>query len=121
MRSVIARLMMGFVVLWSACVFGADGVELVSPPTPFAVVLIDRATERALGEFPYDRAVYARGIEALGRARVRGVVLKFFIDRAKTAEGDAALAEAMRKMKLVLQARLDAAEARPNALPERFF
>jgi adenylate cyclase len=90
------------------------------PPPAFAVVFIDAETEKALGPFPYDRAVYAKGIEALGRAKARGVVLKFFIDRPKSAEGDAALAAAMTKVKVILQARLDAEEVRPNPLAERF-
>jgi CHASE2 domain-containing sensor protein len=85
------------------------------------VVFIDAATEKALGEFPYDRRIYARGIEVLARAGARGVVLKFFIDRPKSVEGDAALAEAMKKTKVILQARLDPDEPRPNPFPVHFY
>ena len=91
------------------------------PPKPFAVVFIDAATEQALGEFPYDRRVYARGIEALAKAGARGVVLKFFIDRPKSVEGDAALADAMTKTKVILQARLDPEEPKPNAMLDRLY
>jgi CHASE2 domain-containing sensor protein len=98
----------------------AAGKGAKQPPPGFAVVFIDAATEEALGVFPYDRSLYAKGIEALARAEVRGVVLKFFIDRPKTAEGDAALAAAMKRVKVVLQARMDDQEPRPNPLPTRF-
>jgi CHASE2 domain-containing sensor protein len=91
------------------------------PPKPFAVVFIDAATEQSLGEFPYDRRVYARGIEALAKAGARGVVLKFFIDRPKSVEGDAALADAMTQTKVILQARLDRDETKPNAMLDRFY
>ena len=50
----------------------------------------------------------------------RGVVLKLFIDQRKTAEGDRALAQAMKKTKVILQARLNDAEPEDNPLPERF-
>jgi CHASE2 domain-containing sensor protein len=107
-------------LVWTAPLFAADRSAPRLPPPAFAVVFIDAETERALGAFPYDRGVYAKAVEALGRAKARGVVLKFFIDRPKSAEGDAALAAAMTKVKVVLQARLDGEEARPNPLPERF-
>jgi CHASE2 domain-containing sensor protein len=107
-------------LVWTAPLFAADRSAPRLPPPAFAVVFIDADTENALRAFPYDRGVYAKGIEALGRAKARGVVLKFFIDRPKSAEGDAALAAAMTKVKMILQARLDGEEARPNPLPERF-
>ena len=52
-------------------------------PPPFAVVLIDRRTEEALGPFPYVRAIYAKTLESLSNSGARGVVLKFFIDQPK--------------------------------------
>lgn len=97
-----------------------DAPKPLVSPAPFAVVMIDEASEKELGPFPYDRAVYAKGIEALAQAKVRGVVLKFFIDRPKTAEGDAALPIALTKVKVILQARMDDDEAKANPLPERF-
>jgi hypothetical protein len=48
------------------------------------------------------------------------MVLKFFIDRAGTKEGDIALASAMRQTSVILQARLDDKEPHPNDLPNRF-
>src|SRR5436190_3757298 len=92
----------------------------IQPPTPFAVVFIDAKTEAALGAFPYDRSIYAKGLEALAKAGARGVVLKFFIDRPKAGEGDAALAAAMGKVKVIVQARIDDSEKDANELPARF-
>lgn len=90
------------------------------PPSRFAVVMIDEATEAELGPFPYDRAVLAKGIEALADAKARGVALKFFIDLRKSTEGDAALAKAMTKVKVILQARMDDSQPDANPLSERF-
>jgi hypothetical protein len=47
-------------------------------------------------------------------------VLKFFIDKPKSAEGDHALVNAAKRTKLILQARIDDAEPKPNPLPDRF-
>jgi hypothetical protein len=90
------------------------------PPDPFLPVFIDDKTEAALGPFPYDRAVYARAIDRAAELGARGVVVKFFLDQPKSDAGDRALADAMRRTKVVLQARLDDAEAAPNPLPARF-
>jgi len=92
----------------------------IKPPDAFTVVMIDAKTERELGKFPYDRSIYARAIEHAAKLGARGVVLKLFIDRPKTAAGDKALADAMRKTKVILQARLNDAEPEDNPLPERF-
>lgn len=85
---------------------------------PFAVVFIDERTEKALGPFPYDRAVLARGINRIAELKARAVILKFFIDRPKS--GDRALADALKRVKVVLQARLDDDEKMPNLLPDKF-
>src|SRR5215212_6630734 len=100
---------------------GCAAAERRAAKDVFAVVFVDERTEARLGPFPYDRSVYAKGIERMGELGARGVVLKFFIDQAKTREGDEALAAAMGKVKVVLQAQLLTAEERPNRLPERFF
>jgi CHASE2 domain-containing sensor protein len=119
-RYIAAMIRLGIaLMLVPMSLFAADAPKSTVPPA-FAVVFIDAATEKAIGPFPYDRAVYAKGIEALAEAKARGVVLKFFIDRPKSAEGDAALATSLSKIKVVLQARLDGDEPKPNPLPERF-
>jgi CHASE2 domain len=86
----------------------------------FSVVLIDDATEAKLGAFPYDRGVIARAVEACAHAGARAVVLKFFFDRPKSAAGDADLCEAMTKIPVVLQARLDSSEGTTRPIPEKF-
>lgn len=86
----------------------------------FAVVFIDAATETNYGPIPLDRALLARAIERLAVARARGVVLKFFLDRPKTEDGDRRLSEALASLPVVLQARIDEAERTPNPLLDRF-
>jgi len=109
-----------FLIAAAGWAHAAELVKAIIPPPPFAVVMIDEATEKELGLFPYDRAIYAKGIEALAEMKTRGVVHKFFIDLPKSAEGDAALANAMTKVKVILQARIDNDQAKPNLLPKRF-
>jgi hypothetical protein len=92
----------------------------VKPPDAFVVVLIDAKTERELGKFPYDRSVLAQSIERAAKFEARGVLLKFFIDQRKSEQGDRELAAAMRKTKVILQARLNDAEPEDNPLPARF-
>lgn len=87
---------------------------------PFVVVFIDTATEKSLGLFPYDRALYAKAIERAAALGARGVVVKFFLDKPKSADGDRILVRAMSAVHVVLQARMDPDEPTPNALPDRF-
>ena len=86
----------------------------------FAVVMVDDATEKKLGAFPYDRAEYAKAVDACARLHAKAVVLKFFLDRPRSAAGDAALAAAMKNIPVLLQARLEATEGTPQELPARF-
>jgi CHASE2 domain-containing sensor protein len=88
--------------------------------TAFALVMIDDATEQTLGPFPYDRSLYARAIEACARLKARAVVLKFFLDEPKSVAGDAALAAAMKKIPVFLQARLESGSGTPQPLLARF-
>jgi hypothetical protein len=88
--------------------------------SPFVVVFIDAKTEKALGPFPYDRSVLAKAIDKAAASGAKGVVLKFFIDKPRTEQGDRALVQSMKGMKVVLQARLDDEEPKPNPLPEQF-
>lgn len=86
----------------------------------FAVVMIDDKTEAQLGPFPYDRSVYAKAIEACARYKAKAVVLKFFFDQAKSAEGDTALRDAMKTIPVVLQARLEETDATALRIPDKF-
>lgn len=85
----------------------------------FVPIFIDARTEVKLGPFPYDRAVSADAIVAFAKLGAKGVVLKFFIDQPK-GQGDDALALAMTKLPVILQARCDDTEAKPNPLDARF-
>jgi len=104
--------------------FGLIGrASAESPPPgdwPFVVVFVDSKTEKASGPFPYDRAVYANAINKAADSGAKGVVLKFFIDKPKTADGDQALVDSAKRTKLIVQARLDDEEKTPNPLPDRF-
>jgi adenylate cyclase len=82
--------------------------------------MIDGASEAKYGGFPVDRALTAQAIDKLAASGVRGVVLKFFYDKASNTASDTALASAMGNTKVILQARIDDSESKPNRLPERF-
>ena len=87
----------------------------------FRAVFIDSESEAKLGPFPFDRGVLARGVEAIRKAKPRGLIIKLFLDMPRSASGDAALAEAMKGMKVLLQARMDDSQTQANPLPEKFF
>lgn len=86
----------------------------------FAVVMIDETTEQKLGSFPYDRAELARAINACARLEAKAVILKFFIDQARSTTGDAALVEALKTLPVALQARLDPNEGTSSPLSVHF-
>src|ERR1022692_3341715 len=85
----------------------------------FVLVMIDKKTEDALGPFPYDRGVFAQAVERSTALGARGVVLKFFMPGPKSEKGDRALADAMRKTKVLLEAGYPGVPA-SNTLPDRF-
>lgn len=86
----------------------------------FAVVFADATTEAKLGELPLDRTLLVKAIESAAKAGARGVILKFFLDRPRQPSSDQALAHAMTRLPVLLQARIDDAQARSNDLPTRF-
>ena len=87
----------------------------------FAVVMIDDATEAKIGPYPYDRAVYAQGIEACARLKAKAVVLKFFFDTARSTTGDAALAAAIKHLPVAAEAALTVPEeANQRSIPARY-
>lgn len=96
------------------------GVAPAAAQGPFEAVFVDAKTERALGPFPYDRKVYADALRRLRDAGAKAVVVKFFLDQAKSPEGDAALAAEMKAIPCFLQARIDDAEPSSNPMPARF-
>jgi CHASE2 domain-containing sensor protein len=84
---------------------------------PFVAVFVDDKTEKTLGPFPYDRSQYAKALKALHQAGAKAVVLKFFLDQAKPGTGDDLLAAEMKGFRVLLQARLDPKEQKPNPPP----
>ncbi|MBU6400979.1 MAG: CHASE2 domain-containing protein [Verrucomicrobia bacterium] len=90
-------------------------------PEPFRVVFVDDACAARFGGFPLPRNVLAAGIEAIAAQKPRGIVLKMFIDQPKESRADEALAVALTKTPVVLEARIDDTEPRPNPMPERFY
>jgi CHASE2 domain-containing sensor protein len=102
----------------TALLFLSGAHAQVAPP--FALVMVDEASERQLG-YPVDRALMARAITRLADAGVRGVVLQFQYDEPGESSADSALATAMGRTRVVLAAKLEDSEPRPNQLPTRFF
>lgn len=86
----------------------------------FTVVFITQATEAKYGRFPLDRSLLAQAVEKAADAGAKGVILKFFLDQSRTAEGDRRLATALSRVPVLLQARLDDSEKTPNPLEGRF-
>lgn len=81
--------------------------------------MIDKKTEDALGQFPYDRAVLAKAARRSAELGARGVVLKFFLSDPRSESGDRELAEAMTATHVLLEAGYN--EGSPLAkLPDRF-
>lgn len=121
-------------ILMAATLFGAAATAQPTPAaapakalapatsqSPFALVLIDAESEKRLGGFPPDRKFVAEAVAKLAAAGARGVVLKFFYDHAaKAPQSDRALAAAMSKVPVALQAGIDDNEIQPNELPARF-
>lgn len=87
----------------------------------FVVVFIDETSEARFGSFPLDRSIISQAIERAADAGAKGIVLKFFFDQARSPGGDVALAKALSRLPVALQARIDDTEKAPNRLPERFF
>jgi adenylate cyclase len=85
----------------------------------FAVVFATPSTEARFGRIPLDRALMAKAIEGAARDGAKGVVLKFFLDQSRTADGDDRLAGSLSRIPVILQARIDDSEQRPNELSER--
>ncbi len=99
---------------------GAAAAVAAAFDKDFAVVYIDAPTEARYGRIPLDRAILAKGIQKLADAGAKGVVLKFFLDQPKEEASDAAMEAALKRIPVILQARLDDAEPKPNSLPDKF-
>lgn len=87
----------------------------------FAVVFIDEDSEVKAGAFPLNRSLLARAIQRAGELEARGVVVKLFLDQPTTEAADASLERALTNLPVIVQARIDDQQPRPNPLPDRFF
>lgn len=86
----------------------------------FRVVMIDDATETALGAPPYERTVLAKALAACAAQGARAVVLRVSPEGpASDLVGENALIDALRKLPVALPARL-ADEGNTNLIPARF-
>lgn len=88
--------------------------------SPFIAVFVDDVTEKELGPFPYDRSKYAEVISVLREAKAKAVVIKYFLDQAKPGIGDEELSAEIKKIPVLLQARLELGGPHPNPLPVSF-
>ena len=105
---------------WLLFLFGLMSALQAHAQNPFVAVFVDDATEKVLGPFPYDRSKYAEALKSLRQAGAKGVVVKFFLDQAKPGTGDDQLAAEIKLLPVLLQARLDPKEPKPNTFPPRF-
>jgi adenylate cyclase len=106
-------------LLHAPTVFAHVKASNQSPP-PFQLVMIDNATEAKLGAFPINRAHVATAIDKLTAAGAKAIVLKFFYDQPSNLASDAVLAKSIASSKVLLQARIDDSEPKPNPLPAQF-
>ncbi len=105
---------------WKTMVFLLfAAATLARAESAFVAVFIDAKSEARLGAFPPDRSQYANALIEFEKLGAKGVVMKFFLDMPKGA-GDGTLAIAMARLPVVLQARCDDTEAKPNLLDSRF-
>jgi CHASE2 domain-containing sensor protein len=86
----------------------------------FVFTFIDRQFEHDSGGPPFDRSLYAKAIDRCRELGAKGVVIKLFLDQARPGDGDDLLAQAMRKIPVVLQARLEPQTGLPVELDHRF-
>lgn len=86
----------------------------------FAVVFADATTEARFGKVPFDRGLLAKAIGTAAKAGARGVIVKFFMDHSRDPASDRELAREMTRIPVLLQARIDDAAPRSNALAPRF-
>ena len=86
----------------------------------FAVVFINEATEARYGRIPLERSLLAQAVDNASKAGAKAIMIKFFLDQARTATSDQQLATSIATTPVLLQARIDPSEHNPNELPKRF-
>lgn len=109
----------------SACLLLSGLLALPAAEAPrfgdaFVFTFIDRQIEQDLGGPPFDRSLYAKAVDRCRELGAKGVLIKLFLDQERPGEGDAALAQAMRRIPVILQARIEPQTGLPAELDERF-
>jgi CHASE2 domain-containing sensor protein len=85
----------------------------------FVFVFVDQQAEDEFKGPPFDRSLYARAVDRCRELGAKGVVIKLFLDREYTPAGDEALAAAMSRIPVVMQARIEPQTGTPAEIPER--
>ena len=85
----------------------------------FQLIMVDEKTEKILGQFPYDREVYANAIDKMKMYQPKAIIIKYFIDLPKSEKGDKKFSESINGVKTFLQASINN-EPNPNELSEKF-
>lgn len=88
----------------------------IAAPLDTVLVLIDKRTEEELGSFSAERDALAAGLVKLAKLGAKEVLLKFFLDLQKEDKENALLRQAIAKLPVTLQARIDNTESNPNEL-----
>ena len=73
-------------------------------PDLVTIIAIDDETARQAGAYPLPRAALARLVERVGRARPKAIALDLLLADPGPGDGDEALAEALRRVPVVLAA-----------------
>lgn len=107
-------------LLTCALLFAATALRAEDFGERFAFVAIDEQTEKQFGPMPLDRRIIGRAVDACRAAEAKGVVLKFYYDQPKEAGADAALAAAISKFPVALQARISQDDGTEDEVPRRF-
>lgn len=82
---------------------GAKNVWQREPVTQIKILKIDSKSLEQIGQFPWDRSVYAKAIEMLGQAKVKAIGLDItFPEPSKDPAQDRALAQALAKYNNVI-------------------
>jgi len=88
----------------------------IAAPLETALILIDERTEQELGSFSSERDALAAGLVELAKLGAKEVLLKFFLDLPKTNKKNELLRQAITKLPVTLQARIENTESNPNEL-----
>lgn len=106
---------LSLLVSWPLFAWAQESVK-----SPFIAVLVDDATEKELGRFPFDRAEYAKALSVLRQAHAKAVVINFFLYQSKPGPGDDELSAEIKKIPVLLKVGIGPQELHPNVSLENF-